>query len=158
GPGLYTGLRVGLATAGALAQALGIGLVGVTSCELLAHAAATRGVAGSVLAVVDARRGEVFVQRFTLGDGRASALDEPAVARPDEVAPTLDESWTITGDGARRYGDLLCARGSALMNDVVPSPGAALDIGALREGVERVAPLYLRDADAVANFATRERP
>ena len=61
GPGLFTGLRAGLATAKATAAALGIGLVPVGSLEALAHGAAAVAQPGeTVLSVLDARRGEVF--------------------------------------------------------------------------------------------------
>ena len=64
GPGLFTGLRVGVATAKGLAQGLGIGMVGVTSLEVLARAAFDTGWEGPVVAAVDARRGEVFAARY----------------------------------------------------------------------------------------------
>jgi len=85
GPGLFTGLRVGVATAKALAQGLGVGLVGVTSLDVLAADAVARVAAGTmtgqvgdltVVAVVDARRGEVFVARYRFGSpsgGRPAA-------------------------------------------------------------------------------------
>ena len=60
GPGLFTGLRVGLATALGLSQALGCGLVGVTSLELLAQGAHESGTRGSLVGAVDGRRGEVL--------------------------------------------------------------------------------------------------
>ena len=60
GPGLFTGLRVGVAAAKGLAQALGIGVVGATSLDILTAGAAAAGLRGLVLACVDARRGEVF--------------------------------------------------------------------------------------------------
>ena len=69
GPGLFTGLRVGLATARSLAAARGIGLIGLTSLEILAADPLVEAEA-RVTAVVDARRGEVFAQRFVLGGPR----------------------------------------------------------------------------------------
>ncbi len=92
GPGLFTGLRVGVATAKALAQALGIGVLGVGSLDVLAAAALdggpgrSGGPVGATAAVVDARRGEVFaaVYRFDRFD-RGEGPDRPA-----EPSPTLD--------------------------------------------------------------------
>lgn len=155
GPGLYTGLRVGLATADALARATGADLVAVTSCECLAHAAHAAGVRGTLVALVDARRGEVFAQRFDLGE-RVEATTEPSVARPEELAALLAGA-TATGDGARRYAGVVAAAGGAVFDDVVPSPAVATELGRLREPVAVAVPLYLREADAVANFATRGR-
>ena len=60
GPGLFTGLRVGVAAAKGLAQSLGIGILGATSLDILTAGAASAGLRGLVLACVDARRGEVF--------------------------------------------------------------------------------------------------
>ena len=60
GPGLFTGLRVGVAAAKGLAQSLGIGVIGATSLDILTAGAAAAGLRGLVLACVDARRGEVF--------------------------------------------------------------------------------------------------
>ena len=60
GPGLFTGLRVGVAAAKALAQSLGVGVLTATSLDILTAAAAEVGHSGLILACVDARRGEVF--------------------------------------------------------------------------------------------------
>lgn len=153
GPGLFTGLRVGIAAAQALADALGIALAGVTSLDALAHGARTVGVDGDVLALVDARRGEVFAQRFTV----RGAVDEPRVMRPDDVARELLTSpATVAGDGALRYVDLLGPVARDVLALDLPPIGALLDLGvAAKPGP--VAPLYLRAPDAVAHFATRDR-
>jgi tRNA threonylcarbamoyladenosine biosynthesis protein TsaB len=160
GPGLFTGLRVGLATAIGLSDALGIGLVGVTSLELLAHGAWREGVRGTVVAVVDGRRGEVFVQEFVLDDA-VSAVDDPAVMTPRALSLTWASrgvAVTFTGDGVSRYRDELAAVPLATLDDqTLPSTTAALQLALTRTPVAFVEPLYLREADAVANFSTRER-
>jgi tRNA threonylcarbamoyl adenosine modification protein YeaZ len=169
GPGLYTGLRVGIATALGLALGAGAELVGVTSLEVLARGAFAAGVAGTLVSVVDARRGEVFVQTFALG-ASVLALDEPRVAWPHDVASesrtrsvasewrTSGDTVTFTGDGAARYVEEFDAvpHGS-IFDQRVPAPGAALFLGAQREPEATIVPLYLREADAVANFSTRQR-
>lgn len=77
GPGLYTGLRAGLATAKATAAALGIDIVPVGSLEALAYGAAAVARPGeTVLSVLDARRGEVFWAWYRIA---APASDPPAV-------------------------------------------------------------------------------
>lgn len=161
GPGLFTGLRVGVATAIAFAQGLGCELVGVTSLELLAHGALDAGVRGRVVACVDGRRGEVFAQSFQL-DVAVVALREPRVATPRDVViewATNGAPVTFTGDGVARYrADFDAVPYGEVFAQSVPSLHAALGLGASREPAAAITPLYLREADAVANFSTRQRP
>jgi tRNA threonylcarbamoyladenosine biosynthesis protein TsaB len=161
GPGLYTGLRVGVATAIGLSIGAKADLVSVTSLEVLAHDAHRGGVRGRLVAAVDGRRGELFVQTFELSD-TVIALDDPAVTTPGALVAQLDEtseSVNLVGDGVGRYRDELSMSATAtlLWGYATPSPVVAVELGAARLPEESVAPLYLRDADAVANFTTRER-
>jgi tRNA threonylcarbamoyladenosine biosynthesis protein TsaB len=159
GPGLFTGLRVGIATAISFSQGLGVELVGVTSLEMLAHGAFDAGVRGTLVSCVDGRRGEVFVQTFQLAQD-VRAVSDPIVATPGDVADQWrGEPVTFTGDGVERYADLFGAVAqAATFAQSVPSVHAALSLGAERSATDVVSPLYLREADAVANFATRQRP
>jgi tRNA threonylcarbamoyl adenosine modification protein YeaZ len=160
GPGLFTGLRVGLATAVGLALGADAELVGVTSLEVLAHGASSAGVRGVLLCCVDARRGEIFVQSFDLDHGVA-ALDEPAVALPRTVVDRWSATSTpvtFTGDGVARYDAVFReVPDGQFFEQLVPPPLEALRLGVTRPAERQVTPLYLREADAVANFATRER-
>jgi len=159
GPGLFTGLRVGLATAVGLALGANAELVGVTSLEVLAHGARSAGVRGVVLCAVDARRGELFVQSFQLDDD-VTDLDAPSVSRPEDVMTTwaTRAPITLTGDGVVRYRDVFQSLpGASWFEQLVPSPLEALRLGATRGVDGDVTPLYLREADAIANFSTRER-
>jgi tRNA threonylcarbamoyladenosine biosynthesis protein TsaB len=127
GPGLFTGLRVGVATAKALAQGLGIGVLAVSSLDILA--AGARAEAGSdrartVVVVVDARRGEVFTSRYRFdpaaaapgrGVDPASSRQSPTqLVTPDalirslmELDPKPADRVLVVGDGAVRYRHLL---------------------------------------------------
>jgi tRNA threonylcarbamoyladenosine biosynthesis protein TsaB len=104
GPGTFTGLRIGVATGRALAQASGAGLAGVSTLQALAEGAAA-GHDGPVLACVDARRGELFVGAW---DGTRALLAPQAVA-PAALAALLGATDGFTGatlavgDGAVRY-------------------------------------------------------
>jgi tRNA threonylcarbamoyladenosine biosynthesis protein TsaB len=161
GPGLFTGLRVGIATASAFAQAIGCAVVSVTSLELLAHGAHGAGVRGTVVAGVDGRRGEIFVQTFSLAE-TVETTSQPAVALARDVViqwATNGDAVTFTGDGVERYSTDFCAvPNGQVFAQSVPPVHAALELGSLREAEGSITPLYLREADAVANFTTRERP
>ena len=102
GPGAFTGLRIGVATARALASAHGIELRAVSSLEALAQ-----GIEDAApLALIDARRGEVFA--LMPGGGK------PFAERPEEVARRARESGLdplAAGDGALRFRDVLEAAG-----------------------------------------------
>lgn len=159
GPGLYTGLRVGIATALGFAVGGGAELVGVTSLEVLAHGAFAAGVRGALVSLVDGRRGEVFAQTFLL-DRAVMARSEPKVAGPHEVALEWSQrdDVTFTGDGAVRYAEEFRAVTKvSIFDQRVPPPLAALALGAGRAPEAAIVPLYLREADAVANFTTRTR-
>ena len=99
GPGSFTGLRMGLATARALAYALEVPVAGVSTLDALA--AGTPGA----LPVIDAKRREVF----TLLDG------EPAVLLPADLA--VEPGTVCVGDGAVRYRDVLEAAGAEVAPD-----------------------------------------
>jgi tRNA threonylcarbamoyladenosine biosynthesis protein TsaB len=169
GPGLFTGLRVGVAAAKGLAQSLGLGVVCATSLEALGAGAVAAGHHGLVLACVDARRGEVFASVRELGPG-GETVAEPvpaALFAPDDLAARLgelgDEPVRAVGDGAQRYAEVLATVPGV---DVVapalafPPPSALLRLGLdrLARGespvdAASVVPLYMRDADAKSNFA-----
>jgi tRNA threonylcarbamoyladenosine biosynthesis protein TsaB len=170
GPGLFTGLRVGVAAAKGLAQALGIGVLCVTSLDVLTAAAAEVAHRGLVLACVDARRGEVFAAVREL-DQDGETVAEPLASglwAPGDVAAALSRLAGSTmpvyavGDGAQRYGEIL---GSAPGVEIVtpglsfppPSTLLRLALARLEQGqtpvdAASVVPLYMREADAKSNF------
>jgi tRNA threonylcarbamoyladenosine biosynthesis protein TsaB len=133
GPGRFTGLRVGIATARGLAQALSIELVGVSSLRVLAEAALQSAAAPGegVLAVIDARRGEAFAAAYApagAAGAREVGCERPlhphelsavfAMARDEGVAC---ERWQAVGDGALRFREHLEAAGAS-----VPPEGSQL--------------------------------
>lgn len=154
GPGLFTGLRVGVATARSLAVARGLPLVGLSSLEILASDSAIEDDE-LVTAVVDARRGEVFAQTFGLQGGVRQAVDAPRVLSPADLAAELaNEPRTLVGDGAARHAEAFSSH--RIVDVVIPSPAVAGLMAVKRSlpGIDptMVVPLYLRDPDAVANF------
>ena len=158
GPGLYTGLRVGVATAVALSDAVGAELVGVTSLELLAHGAHAQGHRGNLAAIVDGRRGEVFFQAFELSEV-VTARGEAMVRTPNDVVVEYGTSGAPTmfvGDGAVKYREFF-----GLMPWIsVPDLGTAwIAAGPTVAALYEPGPvelLYMREPDAVANFTTRQ--
>jgi tRNA threonylcarbamoyladenosine biosynthesis protein TsaB len=158
GPGTFTGLRIGVATARGLAQSLAAELVGISSLLALSHAAHIEQPEDTgVLAVIDARRNEVFVAAY---DGDMEVVESRALA-PAAMRGLLSmaeantdfEQWMAVGDGATRYRDAIERLGV-----VVPDEDSSLhriDARSLCELGERaspgetdVVPDYLRRPDA----------
>lgn len=159
GPGLFTGLRVGVATAQGLAQGLGIGVLGVTSVEVLARQAYDAGWQGPVAAVVDARRAEVFA---AVADGPSADVGPPARYRPEDLAGVLagTEGVLVVGSGAHRYAEAFAGLHVAAVREPSPRALAAVAVGKLADGVRAVPPadvrpVYLREADARINWVQR---
>jgi tRNA threonylcarbamoyladenosine biosynthesis protein TsaB len=152
GPGGFTGLRHGVATARALAQARGLPLAGVSSLRALAldHDDGRR----PVLAVIDARRGEVFAAAWR---GGAELLGPLAIA-PEALAARLAEpalaAPLAVGDGSVRFREQLERAGAAVPSDRSPahrvSALAVCRLGAAGEADDRDAlvPDYRREPDA----------
>ncbi len=139
GPGPFTSLRVGLVTAAAMGQALGIPTYGVCSLDALGRAART----GRVLVATDARRKEVYWAAYVDGVRETG----PEVGRPG-TQPPADRA---VGEGAERYADVL---GLPYDADLLYPPAA--DLAALaadrvraKAPGEQLTPLYLRRPDAV---------
>ncbi|GLY96363.1 tRNA (adenosine(37)-N6)-threonylcarbamoyltransferase complex dimerization subunit type 1 TsaB [Actinoplanes sp. NBRC 103695] len=146
GPGPYTGLRVGLATAASMGQALGIPTYGVCSLDGLGRAAGP----GRVLVATDARRREIYYATYV--DGRR--MSGPEVAKPFSFAGQADRA---VGEGAVRYSDIL---GVPIDEHVLYPPGAALIALAAdrilgKADGEVLTPLYLRRPDAVEPAARK---
>lgn len=166
GPGLYTGLRVGLATAKSFAHALRTPMITVSSLDLLAFG--VRFSSRRIVATVDARRGEVFHASYRQVPGGVQRLTEPAVSRPEELVSELvatGEDCYCIGDGAVRYADLLTDQLTVEVAEVgnqYPSAASLVQLAhprALREdfvNLWEVEPLYLRRPDAIGNWPSME--
>jgi tRNA threonylcarbamoyladenosine biosynthesis protein TsaB len=135
GPGSFTGVRIGLATARGLALALELPGAGVSTLAALAA-----GAPGAI-PVVDARRREVFA----LIDG------EPSVLSPSDL--TFEPGWVCVGDGARRYRELFEAGGAIVPPDDderhLPRARFHAALAGALGPVDEIEPLYLRVPDAV---------
>ncbi|MGC0365201.1 tRNA threonylcarbamoyl adenosine modification protein YeaZ [Rhodococcus sp. 27YEA15] len=138
GPGPYTGLRVGMATAAAFGDALGIPVYGVCSLDAIAAAVSTK---DNLLVVTDARRREIYWARYD----RGVRVQGPAVDSPADVEAS--PSTVIAGSASHvDYFDVRVEPAET------PSPAGLVTVAArgILAGAEPSAlePLYLRRPDA----------
>jgi len=152
GPGSFTGVRVGLATAKGLALSLSVPIVGVSSLEALAWS--VRFYDGPILALLDARKGEVFA-RFYQGGKNFQAGSEHLVIPPDRLIPMIKEKTLAVGEGSRIYQDQFQGK-AAFAGFEFEYPRASI-IGKLgwerlarkeTDPLEQMVPIYLRPSDA----------
>ncbi|MGD9735759.1 MAG: tRNA (adenosine(37)-N6)-threonylcarbamoyltransferase complex dimerization subunit type 1 TsaB [Solirubrobacterales bacterium] len=152
GPGSFTGLRIGVATARGLATSLGLPARGVGTLDALGRGIGAAGAEGERLAVLDGYRGEVFAALYA-ADGER--LWDPVVCRPGELAERLEALETppsVAGPGAVRFRAELTVDGVQIADDLDPVHRvAARDVCALAAMDGKAAPLepiYLRPPDA----------
>jgi tRNA threonylcarbamoyladenosine biosynthesis protein TsaB len=165
GPGLFSGLRVGVATAKAIAFALKIPMVGVASLDLLAFP--VRHTDRLIVPAIDARRGELFYAFYRQVPGGVQRLTDYQVGRPEELVSELvarGEDSLLVGDGPQRYPDLVTdvtgieAGGPFTAH---PSAAALVELAhplAMREEFVpswELQPLYMRRTDAEINWDVR---
>ncbi len=175
GPGTFTGLRIGIATARGLAEARGLPLIGVSTLQSLALGAVPQArTAGAELiaAVIDARRGELFAAAWAPGPagvpGSAPAVAERAY-RPEELASALGAAGArvmVAGDGAVPFRELLERHGALVPPDDSGMHrvsavghcrlGAAIDSDHARPAGD-VSPRYLRLPDAELSRRAAQR-
>lgn len=168
GPGLFTGLRVGVETAKTLAQVLTVPIVGITSLDALAFA--VRHTHKLIVAMIDGRRGEVFYAVYRSLPGGVVRGHDYTVATPDHLCAELEAipgDMLAVGDGAILYRDQLEELGSrveiASAMRAHPEAAALAELAIprfLREEHDRfhdVMPLYLRRSDAEIAWDRRGR-
>jgi tRNA threonylcarbamoyladenosine biosynthesis protein TsaB len=167
GPGLFTGLRVGIAAAKAMSHALRVPMIGISSLDLLAWP--VRHTTREIVAVVDARRGEVFHATYRPTPGGVQRLSGPSVSTPSELRGELqasDAEHLMVGDGALRYASEWDVTRAELAEQYLAHPNAASLVQlaharAIREDFVQswqLEPLYLRPPDAEINWVTRDGP
>ena len=155
GPGLYTGMRVGVATAKALAQSLSLPIVGMASLDLLAYE--VRYSSKTICAVLDARRREVFDAFYRSSPGGIQRMSEYRVEKPEQLAVGISsrpEEVLLVGNGALGYRHVFADLGSiaeiGTMSHAFPDARALVELALLRmfrddfDSLYALKPLYLR--------------
>jgi len=150
GPGSFTGVRVGIAAARGLALALGIPAVGVGTLDALAFPILHAESVGAVVAVLDAKRGELYALACDVASGgplvAAEALPVAALTRRLAGAP---EPLILTGSGAPIVAAALPGRSVRIARTAIsPDIADVARLGAEAEAGGWPVPLYLRGADA----------
>jgi tRNA threonylcarbamoyladenosine biosynthesis protein TsaB len=144
GPGTFTGIRIAAATARALSMATGAALS--KNSTLAALAAPALSCHADVLGVLDARRGQVFAQRFS-GAGPATEI---SCAKPEDLL--AEGAPLVVGDGAVRYRHVLSELGRIPPDDSplhrVTATGHVLSADLTPVEAARLVPLYVREPDA----------
>ena len=166
GPGMFTGLRVGVAAGKAIAHARRLPMIGVTSLDLLAFP--LRHSHRRIVCALDAGRGELFHAAYRQSPGGVQRLTTPEVTSPADLASDLDaarDEVLLAGDGALRHAELFePIRGVEMADhgEAYPLAGSLVQLAharALREefvSPVELTPTYLRKPDAEINWATRD--
>lgn len=160
GPGSFTGLRIGLATAKGLAQVTGLSLVAIPTLDALAQNLVDIG--GFVCPILNARKGEVYTALYETENGEIKRLTEYQALKPQALCENikkLDKRVTFLGDGVLEYQDIIKSQlGEQAqwpsINNLLPRPSslAILGLKKLQQGktedIFTLLPFYLRKSEA----------
>ncbi|MDB5790576.1 MAG: tRNA threonylcarbamoyladenosine biosynthesis protein TsaB [Massilia sp.] len=162
GPGSFTGVRTACGVAQGLAFGAGLPVVPLVTLEAMAEACRARSGASEVLAVLDARMGEVYWAQYRHAGGAWQVVLAPSLSSPDAVQPASADGLAACGNGFAAYPDAFAGKAFAQdadtsivphACDMAPLAAAALAAG---QGVPaaQAQPLYLRNKIA---FTSAER-
>lgn len=155
GPGMFTGLRVGVAVAKGLSYALGVPIAGVSSLDALAWNMPYE----FVCSVIDATRGEVYAALYE----NNKRISEYMLIKPDKLCQMIDnKNVVLVGNGVKVYEDIFL---ELLKDKAIVAPlqlaypralnVAAIGLNTIKAGLgvhpEEIIPMYLRCSDAEAN-------
>lgn len=168
GPGSFTGVRIGVATAKGIACGLGVALYGVSTLDSVAWRAWRAGVRGRLGVVADAMRKEVYPVRYELDDAGVTRLEPDTVAKPAQVAQAWageEDDITLTGDGLLKYAEFFEGAPFALAPEELWLPDGqalvsafawAFATGKAGSGdAAALVPVYTRLSDAEENEQAR---
>jgi tRNA threonylcarbamoyladenosine biosynthesis protein TsaB len=162
GPGTFTGLRIGISTVKGLAEATRAPVVGISSLAALAFPFALHD--GPVVAMIDARRGEIYYNGY---QGAAEPAAGASVGAPETAAATLPENSILVGSGALIYRDVFKTRCPRIrFADATQHVIRAASVGRLAmqrfkqhdiDPIEDLIPEYVRKSDAQIDLSLRTR-
>lgn len=166
GPGSLTGVRIGVATARTLAQALEVPCVGVSTLDVVAHAFSATGA--TVCAMLDAKRKEVYPALYDCSGQHPKRLTEFRATRPEALCEELashEDKVLLAGNGLEPYAELMTKRlgdkvATARREAWYPSGSRLVDLAhaMLEEGgtdFREVRPIYVRLSDAEESRAAK---
>lgn len=165
GPGMFTGLRVGLAAGKAMSQALDLPMIGLTSLELLAHP--LRYSEKVIVSVMDGRKGQVFFNFFRTVNNDLQTVSEPMSGSVEDFLIAVNDraqDVLCVGDGALRYREEIeDCRFVEIADQFLAFPSASTLVQRAQAkvrhedwvGYGEIFALYLRRPDAEINWSTR---
>jgi tRNA threonylcarbamoyladenosine biosynthesis protein TsaB len=157
GPGSFTGLRVGLATAKGLCLSGGIPLVLVPTLDALARMCPEKSL--PVHSIVDAKRGEVYWASYSYQAGEMKRTGGYLALSPERLVKMITERTALIGSGVEPFRDYIAAETRGLAefpdpNPKCPSPSIVAVLGmerfraGLMEDIDSAEPMYIRPSDA----------
>jgi tRNA threonylcarbamoyladenosine biosynthesis protein TsaB len=166
GPGMFTGLRVGVTTAKILAQSLRVPVLPISSLDLLAYP--LRYAHGLVVATIDARRDQLYWAVYRTVPGGVQRASEFELGSPDDLVADIEarrDDTIVCGDGVLRFREKFASIGRRVViagpAHASPSLSALAELAAARYEREEfcapseVLPMYLRRSDAELAWETK---
>ena len=165
GPGTFTGLRIGISTVKGLAEATQAPVVGVSSLAALAFPLSL--LNGPVVAMIDARRGEVYHAQYCGGIGTPEPVTPVAVCAPETAAATLPADAILVSSGAVLYREVFESRCPHIrFADATQHVIRAASVGMLAmarfsqqdvDSIDALIPEYIRQSDAQIQMPGHQR-